>query len=132
MSTTDRTEGTPDGPADLEAPTPERPEDERVPVGTAFLYGLQHILAMYAGVVSPPIIIASAAGLDARATALLVTAALFVSGLGTLHQWQPRADVGHAERLEQRAETGDEQSGRDQQRGRASVETGRAGDDDRR
>ena len=41
---------------------------------------------MYAGVVSPPIIIASAAGLDTRATALLVTAALFVSGLGTLLQ----------------------------------------------
>jgi uric acid transporter len=86
MSTTDRTEGTPDGPADLEEPTPARPEDERVPVGTAFVYGLQHILAMYAGVVSPPIIIASAAGLDARATALLATAALFVSGLGTLLQ----------------------------------------------
>ncbi len=47
---------------------------------------LQHILAMYAGVVSPPIIIAGAAGLDTRATALLVTAALFVSGLGTLLQ----------------------------------------------
>ena len=37
-----------------------------------------------------------------------------------------------AERLEERAETGDEQGGRDQQCGRASVETRRAGDDDRR
>ncbi|MDT7580269.1 MAG: uric acid transporter [Pseudonocardiales bacterium] len=89
MSTTDRTEQDqeqPDGPADLEARTSARPEDERVPLGKALIYGLQHILAMYAGVVSPPIIIASAAGLDARATALLVTAALFVSGLGTLLQ----------------------------------------------
>lgn len=62
------------------------PEDEKVPVGTAFFYGLQHILAMYAGVVSPPIIIASAAGLTPAESATLVTAALFVSGLGTLLQ----------------------------------------------
>lgn len=41
---------------------------------------------MYAGVVSPPIIIGSAAGLPATEQALLVTAALFVSGLGTLLQ----------------------------------------------
>jgi NCS2 family nucleobase:cation symporter-2 len=66
--------------------TPVRPEDERVSVGTALVYGLQHILAMYAGVVSPPIIIASAAGLDTAASAILVTAALFVSGLGTVLQ----------------------------------------------
>ena len=63
-----------------------RPEDERVSVGKAFFFGLQHILAMYAGVVSPPIIIASAAGLSPTDQALLVTAALFVSGLGTLLQ----------------------------------------------
>jgi xanthine/uracil permease len=87
MSTTDRSQPTTEGPADLEAtPAAARPEDERVPIGKALIYGLQHILAMYAGVVSPPIIIASAAGLDTRATALLVTAALFVSGLGTLLQ----------------------------------------------
>jgi uric acid transporter len=70
-----------------ESPTIDiRPEDETVPVGKAFFFGLQHILAMYAGVVSPPIIIASAAGLAPTDQALLVTAALFVSGLGTLLQ----------------------------------------------
>jgi xanthine permease len=73
--------------AAAEPPPPQiRPEDEKVGVGTAFFYGLQHILAMYAGVVSPPIIIGSAAGLTATEQALLVTAALFVSGLGTLLQ----------------------------------------------
>jgi hypothetical protein len=52
MSTTDRAQGdsaqpTPGGPADLEeAPATTRPEDERVPLGKALLYGLQHILAM--------------------------------------------------------------------------------------
>lgn len=73
-------------PDAVEQPPPPRPEDEKVPVGTAFFYGLQHILAMYAGVVSPPIIIGSAAGLSPAELALLVTAALFVSGLGTLLQ----------------------------------------------
>jgi NCS2 family nucleobase:cation symporter-2 len=63
-----------------------RPEDEKVKVPTAFLYGLQHILAMYAGVVSPPIIVGGAAGLSGAEIAIVVTAALFVSGLGTLLQ----------------------------------------------
>src|ERR1700712_615172 len=82
----DHTGPDPDAPADLDATPAIRPEDERIPLGKSLIYGLQHILAMYAGVVSPPIIIASAAGLNPRATALLVTAALFVSGLGTLLQ----------------------------------------------
>ena len=67
------------------APT-TRPEDEKVKIPTAFLYGLQHILAMYAGVVSPPIIVGGAAGLSGAEIAIVVTAALFVSGLGTLLQ----------------------------------------------
>lgn len=66
--------------------TPVRPEDEKSGTGRSLLYGLQHILAMYAGVVSPPIIIGAAAGLTATEQALLVSAALFVSGLGTLLQ----------------------------------------------
>lgn len=81
---TDRSGDAPDPPSG--APVAVRPEDELVPVGTAFFYGLQHILAMYAGVASPPIIIGSAAGLPPAEQALLVTAALFVSGLGTLLQ----------------------------------------------
>jgi uric acid transporter len=78
-----------DSSATVPEPPPEeitRPEDERVPFATASFYGLQHILAMYAGVVSPPIIIGSAAGLTPVEQATLVTAALFVSGLGTLLQ----------------------------------------------
>lgn len=39
---------------DTDETTTIRPEDEKVPVGKAFFFGLQHILAMYAGVVSPP------------------------------------------------------------------------------
>jgi uric acid transporter len=63
-----------------------RPEDEKIKPGPGLFYGLQHILAMYAGVVTPPIIIGNAAGLTGAEVGLIVTAALFVSGLGTLLQ----------------------------------------------
>ncbi|MBE3001042.1 purine permease [Nocardiopsis sp. HNM0947] len=69
----------PDGPA-------ARPEDARPPARWMFTYGLQHILAMYAGVITPPIIIAEAVGLDGGETAMLISAALLVSGLATLLQ----------------------------------------------
>lgn len=63
-----------------------RPEDEKLPVGKAFLYGFQHILSMYGGVIAIPLIIGSAAGLDPAETGMLVASALFVSGLATLLQ----------------------------------------------
>ncbi|EHD23811.1 MULTISPECIES: nucleobase:cation symporter-2 family protein [Brenneria] len=63
-----------------------RPEDEQLPLGKTVTYGLQHILTMYGGIITPPLIIGSAAGLSAPQIGMLVTAALFVSGLATLLQ----------------------------------------------
>ena len=40
------------------------PVDERLPLGQTFLYGLQHVLAMYAGAVAVPLIVANAIGLS--------------------------------------------------------------------
>ncbi|CAI1233720.1 nucleobase:cation symporter-2 family protein [Serratia quinivorans] len=62
------------------------PEDEKLPLAKTFAYGLQHILTMYGGIIAPPLIIGSAAGLSAPHIGMLVTAALFVSGLATLLQ----------------------------------------------
>ncbi|CAI1001957.1 nucleobase:cation symporter-2 family protein [Serratia proteamaculans] len=62
------------------------PEDEKLPLVKTFAYGLQHILTMYGGIIAPPLIIGSAAGLSAPQIGMLVTAALFVSGLATLLQ----------------------------------------------
>lgn len=62
------------------------PEDEKLPLGKTFAFGLQHILTMYGGIIAPPLIIGSAAGLGAPQIGMLVTAALFVSGLATLLQ----------------------------------------------
>lgn len=63
-----------------------RPEDQRYPIVKTFIWGLQHVLTMYGGIIAPPLIIGSAAGLGATDIGLLVTAALFISGLSTLLQ----------------------------------------------
>ncbi|WP_433193765.1 nucleobase:cation symporter-2 family protein [Nocardia sp. CA-107356] len=63
-----------------------RPEDARHSPGQLAAYGAQHILTMYGGVIAPPLIVGGAAGLSAADIGLLVTAALFVSGLATLLQ----------------------------------------------
>jgi uric acid transporter len=40
-----------------------RPEDEMLPFGQLVVYGAQHILTMYGGVIAPPLIVGGAAGL---------------------------------------------------------------------
>ncbi|MDX3850849.1 nucleobase:cation symporter-2 family protein [Streptomyces sp. AK02-01A] len=64
----------------------KHPVDERLPPGRTFTSGLQHVAAMYAGVVAPPMIVGPAVGLDARDTAFLVGASLFTAGMATLLQ----------------------------------------------
>ncbi len=62
------------------------PVDEMLPAGKLFAYGLQHVLAMYAGAVAVPLIIAAAAGLTQAQTAFLINADLFTCGIATLLQ----------------------------------------------
>lgn len=64
----------------------QRPEDEKLPLHLLTAYGLQHILTMYAGVVTPPLIVGAAVGLSTVELGILVSAALLVSGLATLLQ----------------------------------------------
>jgi len=63
-----------------------RPEDERLPLGSTIAYGLQHVLTMYGGIIAPPLIIGSAAGLDQGEIGILITACLFMGGLATILQ----------------------------------------------
>ena len=73
--------------AGLSTDTTERhPVDQMLPVGQLFLYGLQHVMSMYAGVIAVPLIVGSALGLPFPDLAYLLTAALLVSGLATLLQ----------------------------------------------
>ncbi|MEG0676317.1 MAG: nucleobase:cation symporter-2 family protein [Comamonas sp.] len=61
-----------------------RPEDENLGVAANLMYGLQHVLTMYGGIVAVPLIVAEAAGMSAADAGLLVTACLFMGGVATL------------------------------------------------
>ncbi|TDT79221.1 NCS2 family nucleobase:cation symporter-2 [Arthrobacter sp. AG258] len=65
---------------------PGRPEDQRLPVGSMFAYGFQHVLTMYGGIIAPPLIIGAAAGMNSQDIGLLIAACLFVGGLATILQ----------------------------------------------
>lgn len=64
----------------------QHPVDEVLPVSQLFLYGFQHVLSMYAGVVAVPLIVGGALGLGGADLTYLVSAALFLAGLATLLQ----------------------------------------------
>ena len=63
-----------------------RPEDQRLPIGSMFAYGFQHVLTMYGGIIAPPLIIGAAAGMNSQDIGLLIAACLFVGGLATILQ----------------------------------------------
>jgi xanthine permease len=65
---------------------PVHPVDEVMPVGQLVIYGMQHVMSMYAGVIAVPLIIGTAFGLPFNELAYLLTAALLVSGLATILQ----------------------------------------------
>jgi NCS2 family nucleobase:cation symporter-2 len=62
------------------------PVDEMLPFGQLFTYGLQHVLAMYAGAVAVPLIIANALSLSREQLIYLINADLFTCGIATLIQ----------------------------------------------
>ncbi|CZR54605.1 probable purine permease, broad specificity [Phialocephala subalpina] len=55
--------------------------NQQMPVLLTFLLGLQHALAMLAGIITPPIIVAADANLSTTASQYLVSTSLIVSGL---------------------------------------------------
>ncbi|TWE12417.1 nucleobase:cation symporter-2 family protein [Rudaeicoccus suwonensis] len=64
----------------------KHPVDQTMPAPQSVMYGLQHVLSMYAGVVAVPLIVAGALKLSESDTIYVVSAALFCAGLGTLLQ----------------------------------------------
>ena len=62
------------------------PVDEVLPLPKMALYGLQHVLSMYAGVVAVPLIVGTALQLSGTQTTYLLSAGLFLAGLATLLQ----------------------------------------------
>ncbi|MDI3417526.1 nucleobase:cation symporter-2 family protein [Streptomyces luteolus] len=62
------------------------PVDEKLHPSRLIPAALQHIAAMYAGVVTPPLIIGQAVGLDTAAQTRLIAAGLLIAGLTTVLQ----------------------------------------------
>ncbi|MEU2068402.1 nucleobase:cation symporter-2 family protein [Streptomyces anulatus] len=68
------------------ADTAVHPVDEKLPPARLVPAALQHIAAMYAGVVTPPLIIGQAVGLDTAGMTRLIAASLLIAGLATILQ----------------------------------------------
>ncbi|MCC3865271.1 purine permease [Terrisporobacter petrolearius] len=68
--------------------------DGRPKLGEAIPLGLQHILAMFVGNVTPLIIISNVLNLDDVTKASLIQCAMFVSGIVTLMQCYPLGPIG--------------------------------------
>ncbi|MBP1764895.1 MAG: xanthine permease [Firmicutes bacterium] len=62
------------------------PVDEILPKGQLFAYGLQHVMAMYAGCVAVPLILANALKLSSEQLIVLINSDLFVAGVATIIQ----------------------------------------------
>ncbi|CAL9638814.1 nucleobase:cation symporter-2 family protein [Streptomyces sp. enrichment culture] len=64
----------------------DHPVDEKLPPLKMATTGLQHVAAMYAGVVAPPLVVGAAIGLTATELTFLTGACLFTAGLATFLQ----------------------------------------------
>ncbi len=60
--------------------------EEKVDVGRSIIYGLQHMVAMFAGVVAAPLIVGAAIGLEPLEKTVLIQGALLACGMGTILQ----------------------------------------------
>ncbi|MCC5912431.1 MAG: purine permease [Clostridiaceae bacterium] len=68
--------------------------DGRPPLGQAIPLGIQHVLAMFVGNVTPLIIIAGALNLPIDQRTFLIQCAMFVAGVATLVQLYPIGPIG--------------------------------------
>ena len=66
----------------------------KLPLLQALPLGLQHMLAIFAGTVAAPLVVAEALGLSPADKTLIIQATLFMSGLGTLLQSAGIGPVG--------------------------------------
>lgn len=68
--------------------------DARLPPLATLLLGLQHVLAMFVGIITPPLLVGTALALPVAETAFLVSMSLFTSGLNTLMQVSRVGPIG--------------------------------------
>ena len=68
--------------------------EDRPPIPASVFAALQHLLAIFVGIVTPPIIICSALGFDTVTTAFVINMALFASGISTFIQVRRFGPIG--------------------------------------
>ena len=68
--------------------------EDRPPLKDAIFAALQHMLAIFVAMVTPPLIIAGAMGLDLETTSYLVSMSLMVSGIATFIQCRTVGPIG--------------------------------------
>ena len=68
--------------------------DDRPPFRDAFFAALQHLLAIFVAIITPPLIICGALKTDLETTGFMVSMALFASGISTFIQCRKVGPVG--------------------------------------
>ena len=68
--------------------------NDKPPVVEAFLAALQHVLAVFVGIITPPLIICNAFGLGIDDTSYIVSMSLFISGVATFIQAKKIGPIG--------------------------------------
>jgi xanthine permease len=79
-------QGTTPDPSEADGESAIHPVDQKLPPLKMATTGLQHVAAMYAGVVAPPLIVGAAIGLSPKELTFLTGACLFTAGLATFLQ----------------------------------------------
>lgn len=67
---------------------------DKPPVAEAIFVALQHVLAAFVGIITPPLIICSSLGIDPANTSYIISMSLFASGLCTFIQCRKFGPVG--------------------------------------
>ncbi|MFH7242897.1 MAG: uracil-xanthine permease family protein [Spirulina sp.] len=67
---------------------------DKPPVGEAAFVAMQHVLASFVGIITPPLLICSALGVDPANTSFIISMSLFASGLCTFIQCKRIGPVG--------------------------------------
>lgn len=68
--------------------------EEKPPIREALFAALQHLMAIFVAIITPPLIVAGALNLDIETTSFLVSVSLFVSGIATFIQCKRVGPIG--------------------------------------
>lgn len=68
--------------------------EEKPPIKEVLFAALQHLMAIFVAIITPPLIVAGALNLDIETTSFLVSVSLFVSGIATFIQCKKVGPIG--------------------------------------